>query len=90
LHARDPALVGAFFWWAFDIAGLWACFMAFAESPPGGVLVMGYLTGTLGNVIPPPGRLSGVDAAAAHGPGVGRQRNHAKHVMTHHLLRREN
>jgi hypothetical protein len=46
--ARDPALVGAFLWWAFDIAVLCACFKAFGESPPGGVIVMGYLTGTLG------------------------------------------
>jgi uncharacterized protein (TIRG00374 family) len=63
LRARDPALVGAFFWWAFDIAVLWACFEAFGESPPGAVVVMGYLTGTLGNVVPLPGGLGGVEGA---------------------------
>jgi len=62
-RARDPALVGAFFWWAFDITVLCACFTASAESPPGGVLVMGYLTGRLGNVIPLPGGLGGVEGA---------------------------
>jgi hypothetical protein len=91
---------------------------------------MGYLAGTLANVIPLPGGLGGVEGAMIgaflafgvdpglavaavlgfraleywlpivpgllayvrllHGPGVGRQRNHAKHVMTDHLLRREN
>jgi uncharacterized protein (TIRG00374 family) len=53
----------AFFWWAFDIAVLCACFEAFGESPPGGAVVMGYLTGTLGNVVPLPGGLGGVAAA---------------------------
>jgi putative heme transporter len=62
-RARDPALVGAFFWWAFDIAVLCACFKAFGESPPGGVVVMGYLTGTLGNIVPLPGGLGGVEGA---------------------------
>jgi uncharacterized protein (TIRG00374 family) len=62
-RTRDPALVGAFFWWAFDIAVLWACFKAFGEAPPGGVVVMGYLTGTLGNVVPLPGGLGGVEGA---------------------------
>ena len=63
VRTRDPALVGAFCWWAFDIAVLWACFEAFGEPPAGGVLVMGYLTGTLGNVVPLPGGLGGVEGA---------------------------
>jgi uncharacterized membrane protein YbhN (UPF0104 family) len=63
VRTRDPALVGAFCWWAFDIGVLWACFEAFGESPPGGVVVMGYLAGTLGNVLPLPGGLGGVEGA---------------------------
>jgi uncharacterized membrane protein YbhN (UPF0104 family) len=39
------------------------CFKAFGEPPPGGVVVMGYLTGTLGNVIPLPGGLGRVEGA---------------------------
>lgn len=39
---------------AFDIAVLWVCFDAFGDPPAGGVVAMGYLTGTLGNVIPLP------------------------------------
>lgn len=62
-QARDPALVGAFLWWAFDIGVLWACFEAFGKPPPGGVLVMAYLAGTLGNALPLPGGLGGVEGA---------------------------
>jgi putative heme transporter len=62
-RARDPALAGAILWWTFDIGVLWVCFKAFGQSPPGGVVVMGYLAGTLGNVIPLPGGLGGVEGA---------------------------
>ncbi|HEX6229106.1 MAG TPA: lysylphosphatidylglycerol synthase transmembrane domain-containing protein [Solirubrobacterales bacterium] len=61
LRSRDPALLGALGWWAFDIAVLWACFHAFGEPPPGGVLVMAYFTGMLGNLLPLPGGLGGVE-----------------------------
>jgi putative heme transporter len=63
VRAHDPALAGAFLWWAFDIAVLWVCFDAFGDPPAGGVVVMGYLTGTLGNVIPLPGGVGGVEGA---------------------------
>ena len=63
LRTRDAAVVGACCWWAFDIGALWACFKAFGQSPPGGVLVMAYLAGTLGNVLPLPGGLGGVEGA---------------------------
>jgi hypothetical protein len=35
-RARDPALLGAFCWWAFDIGVLWACLEAFGDPPTGG------------------------------------------------------
>lgn len=63
LRARDPALLGALGWWAFDIAVLWACFHAFGEPPPLSVLVMGYFAGMLGNLLPLPGGVGGVDGA---------------------------
>jgi uncharacterized protein (TIRG00374 family) len=63
VRTRDVAVVGAFCWWAFDVGVLWACFEAFGDPPPGGVLVMGYLAGTLGNVLPMPGGLGGVEGA---------------------------
>jgi putative heme transporter len=72
-RARDPALVGAFLWWAFDIGVLWMCFKAFGQAPPGGVVVMGYLTGTLGNVIPLPGGVGGVEGAMIGVPGLRRR-----------------
>ena len=63
VRTRDTAVLGAAGWWAFDVGVLWACFEAFGQPPPGGVLVMGYLAGTLGNVLPLPGGLGGVEGA---------------------------
>ena len=40
---------------------LWAAFRAFGHSPPGAVLVMGYYLGTLGNALPLPGGIGGVE-----------------------------
>ena len=73
LRRGDAALVGAVAWWALDVAVLWACFHAFGEPPPVAVLIMGYFTGMLGNVLPLPGGLGGVEGgmvAAFVGFGV--------------------
>ena len=59
--ARDPQLLGAVAWWGFDIAVLWACFHAFGGSPPTAVVVMSYFVGMLGNTLPLPGGIGGVD-----------------------------
>jgi putative heme transporter len=40
---------------------LWACFHAFGASPPKGVIVMSYFLGMLGNTLPLPGGIGGVD-----------------------------
>ena len=40
---------------------LWACFEAFGESPPLAVLVLGFFVGMLGNLLPLPGGIGGVD-----------------------------
>jgi uncharacterized membrane protein YbhN (UPF0104 family) len=60
---RNPALAGGLAWWGFDIAVLWACFHAFGGSPPTAVVVMSYFIGMLGNVLPLPGGIGGVDGA---------------------------
>jgi uncharacterized protein (TIRG00374 family) len=61
VRARDPNLLGAVAWWGFDIATLWACFHAFGGSPPTAVVVMAYFVGMLGNTLPLPGGIGGVD-----------------------------
>ncbi|MFY9265038.1 MAG: lysylphosphatidylglycerol synthase transmembrane domain-containing protein [Solirubrobacterales bacterium] len=58
---RDPGLLGALGWWAFDIATLWACFKAFGLAPPVAVLVMGYFVGMIANIIPTPGGVGAVE-----------------------------
>lgn len=58
---RDPGGLGAIGWWAFDMATLWACFHAFGDPPPIGVLVMGYFVGMLANLLPIPGGIGGVE-----------------------------
>lgn len=61
IRSRDPMLLGAVGWWGFDIAVLWACFHAFGSAPPQAVIVMAYFVGMLGNVLPLPGGIGGVD-----------------------------
>jgi uncharacterized membrane protein YbhN (UPF0104 family) len=61
LFRADRALLGALAWWAGDIAVLWACFHAFGEPPELAVVVMAYFTGMLGNVLPLPGGVGGVE-----------------------------
>jgi uncharacterized protein (TIRG00374 family) len=59
---RDPLmLVGAVGYWAWDNAVLWATFQAFDASPDLSVLLMGYLIGQLGGLLPLPGGVGGID-----------------------------
>ncbi len=58
---RDPSLLGAVAYWGFDIGALWACFQAFGHAPPAAVVVVGYYIGTLGNALPLPGGIGGVE-----------------------------
>ena len=48
---------------AFDIAVLDVSFRAFGYSPALGVLVLGYLIGQLGNLVPVPGGIGGTEGA---------------------------
>jgi uncharacterized membrane protein YbhN (UPF0104 family) len=59
--ARDWKLIGAVAYYAFDNAALWAAFHAFGGPPAIGVIVMGYLVGSLAGALPLPGGLGAVD-----------------------------
>jgi uncharacterized membrane protein YbhN (UPF0104 family) len=59
LRGRNPRLLGAFAWWGFDVAVLWAMFNAVGDAPPVGVLVLGYFLGQVANTVPIPGAASG-------------------------------
>jgi uncharacterized membrane protein YbhN (UPF0104 family) len=59
---RDPlSALGAPIWWGFDIAVLWASFRAFGQPPEVAMIVLAYFVGTLGNLLPLPGGVGGVD-----------------------------
>src|SRR3954451_1382244 len=64
LRAGDPAiLAGASGYMLFDVAMLGVCFAAFGNDvPPVGVLLVAYIIGQLGSLIPIPGGIGGVDA----------------------------
>ncbi len=62
LHHRDrKVLAGAIGYWAFDNAVLWATFHAFDASVPLMVILLGYLIGQLGGLLPIPGGIGGID-----------------------------
>lgn len=61
IRGRDPGLLGALAWWGFDISVLWAMFHAFGSPPPFTVIWMAYFVGMLGNLLPLPGGLGGVE-----------------------------
>ena len=54
-------LAGSVGYWAFDNAVLWATFRSFGLSPPLTVVLMGYLIGQLGGLLPIPGGIGGID-----------------------------
>jgi uncharacterized protein (TIRG00374 family) len=55
------AIAGSIGYYAFDKAVLWATFKGVGESLPISVVMMGYLIGQLGGLLPLPGGLGGVD-----------------------------
>jgi uncharacterized protein (TIRG00374 family) len=62
LLVRDPrAVLGAVGFWAGDCAVLWAAFNAVGATPDIGVIVLGYMLGQLGNALPLPGGVGGVE-----------------------------
>ena len=54
-------IAGSLGYWAWDNAVLWATFQAFGFSPPITVILLGYLIGQLGGLLPLPGGLGGID-----------------------------
>jgi uncharacterized protein (TIRG00374 family) len=54
-------LAGSVGYWIFDNAVLWTTFHAFGLSPPLTVILMGYLIGQLGGLLPIPGGIGGID-----------------------------
>jgi uncharacterized protein (TIRG00374 family) len=62
LRKRDWRVIGGSLgYWAFDNAVLWACFKALGHSPALTVVLMGYLIGQLGGLLPIPGGIGGID-----------------------------
>jgi putative heme transporter len=59
LRSFDARLLGAFAWWGFDLAVLWAMLHAFGSPPALQVVVLAYFLGQVGNTIPIPGAVSG-------------------------------
>ncbi len=56
-------IVGSFSYMAFDIAALGFGFAAVGHVPALGTLVLGYLIGQLGNLVPLPGGIGGTEGA---------------------------
>jgi uncharacterized membrane protein YbhN (UPF0104 family) len=54
-------LAGSVGYWLFDNAVLWATFHAFGISVPLTIVLMGYLIGQLGGLLPIPGGIGGID-----------------------------
>jgi uncharacterized membrane protein YbhN (UPF0104 family) len=58
---RRWPLIGATGWWAGDCAALWAAFQAVGGRPALSVLILAYMLGQLGNTLPLPGGVGGVE-----------------------------
>ncbi len=58
---RRRPLLGAVGWWAGDCAALWAAFQAVGGRPALSVLILAYMLGQLGNTLPLPGGVGGVE-----------------------------
>jgi uncharacterized membrane protein YbhN (UPF0104 family) len=62
IRQRDPlVLIGAIGYWAWDNAVLWATFHAVGAHVALSVVLMGYLIGQLGGLLPLPGGVGGID-----------------------------
>jgi uncharacterized membrane protein YbhN (UPF0104 family) len=62
LRRRDPVLLaGILGYWAWDNLALWASFHAVGGAPGPSVILLGYLIGQLGGLLPIPGGIGGID-----------------------------
>jgi uncharacterized protein (TIRG00374 family) len=65
--AGDWKLVGGLVYYACDNAVLWAAFHAYGRGPPLGVVVMGYLVGSIAGALPLPAGVGAVDGGLIGG-----------------------
>ncbi|MCW2994377.1 MAG: flippase-like protein [Conexibacter sp.] len=62
LKRHDPLLlIGIVGYWAWDNLALWATFHAVGWSPGASVILLAYLIGQLGGLLPIPGGIGGID-----------------------------
>ena len=62
VRSRDAmVVVGSIGYWAWDNAVLWATFHAVGADVPLSIVLMGYLIGQLGGLLPIPGGVGGID-----------------------------
>ena len=62
MRRREPmVIVGAIGYWLWDNLVLWATFKAVGVSVPLSVILLGYLIGQLGGLLPIPGGIGGID-----------------------------
>jgi uncharacterized protein (TIRG00374 family) len=62
LRRGDPRVIaGSLGYWFFDNLVLWATFHAVGTTPPFTVVLMAYLIGQLGGLLPIPGGIGGID-----------------------------
>lgn len=62
LRRRSPGvLIGSFGYMGFDIATLVVCFHAFGHSPALSIIVLAYIIGQLGGLVPLPGGIGGTE-----------------------------
>ncbi|HEY4277652.1 MAG TPA: flippase-like domain-containing protein [Conexibacter sp.] len=62
VRGGDPSLIaGALGYWIWDNAVLWATFHAFGAHVDPSVILLGYLIGQLGGLLPIPGGVGGID-----------------------------
>jgi uncharacterized membrane protein YbhN (UPF0104 family) len=60
-RAEALVIAGAIGYWAFDNAVLWVTYRAFDVHVPLTIVLMGYLIGQLGGLLPIPGGIGGID-----------------------------
>jgi uncharacterized membrane protein YbhN (UPF0104 family) len=62
LRRHDARLIaGIIGYWAWDNLALWAAFHAVGDAPGASIILLGYLIGQLGGLLPIPGGIGGID-----------------------------
>lgn len=61
IRSGDPAVLGALAFWGCQVGVMWASFYVFGKPPAFGVVVVAFFIGMVGNLLPLPGGIGGVD-----------------------------